>query len=105
MKFDAAAETYEIEGVMGLDRSSTYIVELGGPPYSAEIVLADFGGLNSFSINGYGESLSTGRVVIRSGTEFRTIFVGSVADVVETGNKTTPNTELDLGGGVTAALK
>lgn len=105
MQFDAVAETYEIEGTTGLDRSATYVVELAATPYNSEIVLADFGGGSTLSFNGYGESVSTGRVVIRAGSEYRTIFVASVDEAVEPGNRSTPQTTQDLGGGVTAALK
>jgi prepilin-type N-terminal cleavage/methylation domain-containing protein len=105
MAFDASTESYTINGATGLDRSSTYVVELDEPPYDAEIVLADFGGATTLSIDGYGVCAATGRVVIRSGSEYRTVFVGTVAEAVEEGNKATPTTMQDLGGGVSAALK
>lgn len=103
--FDTVTDAYRINGELGLNRSANYQVELSRPPYQAEIVAVDFGGDALLSIDGYGSTTDTGRVVIRAGSEYRTVFVGAATQRVETGNKTTPADQIDIGGGQMADLK
>lgn len=69
VRFDTAAQTYELPGLDdALDRSAGYVVFLGREPYGAELVSADFGGNKEVIFDGYGRADSDGEVVVRVGT-------------------------------------
>jgi len=74
--FDLAANQLRIAGLPDLDRhSSDYTVRLGGAPYQAKIVSADFGGDSTIVFNGYGIPDSGGSVVVEVGDVQRTVVV------------------------------
>lgn len=74
--FDVAADSYVLSGVRHLDRSgSEYTVKLSAEPYSAVLVVVDFGGDAEIVFDGYGVPDSGGSVVVQVGAHQRTISV------------------------------
>lgn len=96
--FDELTEAYSIAGERGLDLSSSYSVDLKSPPYNADIVLVDFAGNDHLTIDGFGTVSDTGRIVLRAGEHYRTLFVGTASESVEDGNQSVAD-DIDIGGG------
>jgi prepilin-type N-terminal cleavage/methylation domain-containing protein len=82
--FDPAAESYRLLGYGDLDRpGSEYAVDLSEEPYLTGIVSADFGGNLHVIFDGYGLPDNGGTVVLRIGSEVRTVTLDA-----ETGEAT-----------------
>lgn len=83
--FDAAADSYELDGVDDIDhRSQRYIVSFAAEGYPVDLTSADFGGAATLTFNHYGEAQAAGTVQVRSGDHVRTVTV-SLPNVVTMG--------------------
>ena len=72
--FTLATSQYQMPGVPDLKNSGgTYTVLLGGAPYQATLVSADFGGTAQVTFDGYGVPNSGGTLVVKAGGFQRTI--------------------------------
>lgn len=105
IEFNVSTDVYQIAGEQGLDRSSNYVVDLTDAPYNADITLVDFDSNDSLTIDGFGAVSITGRIVVRAGSEYRTIFVGAASATVENGVRTITLDPLDIGGGNLVSFK
>lgn len=103
--FNETTDIYSITGEKGLDMDANYVVDLSSGPYNADIVLVDFAGNDYLTVDGYGAVLDTGRIVIRAGDQYRTLFVGTASENVEDGNQSIAQDLLDIGGGDLVPLK
>jgi Tfp pilus assembly protein FimT len=74
-------QTYTMSaGVAGLNSSTgLYAVDLSAAPYSLNNVVADFGGTNSVSFNGYGTPTSGGTVVLTGPKHQCTVTVNATS--------------------------
>ena len=81
VSFDAAADSYQLAGMMDPVRPSLpYVVSLGDEPYGATIVSVDFGGETQVTFDAYGLPVGekgSGGVVVQVGGEARKIVVDS----------------------------
>jgi len=74
--FSVSANNYQMPDLPGLDGASgSYIVELRGLPYEADLISADFGGDQQVIFSGWGIPDSGGSVVLTVGSEQRTVVV------------------------------
>jgi prepilin-type N-terminal cleavage/methylation domain-containing protein len=72
--FNVASSQYQMPGVPDLKHSTaTYTVLLGGEPYKATIVSADFAGATQVTFDGYGVPNCGGTVVLLAGGFQRTV--------------------------------
>ena len=103
--FDTTTDTYTVSAERGLDDSSTFEVDLSRPPYDCDLVIANFGGTSSLTLDGFGSAPQTGRIVVRAGSVYRTIFVGTSDETIEAGNQASVTAPMELGGGATDILR
>ena len=74
--FNVASSQYQMPGVPDLKHSTaTYTVLLGGEPYKATLVSADFAGAPQVTFDGYGVPNCGGTVVVRAGGFQRTVVL------------------------------
>ncbi len=75
--FDPSTEAYTLPQVRDLDHPSgtNYTVALSQPPLNVDLVAAWFGGDALLSFDMFGIPDSDGIVVIRSGQEYRAVFL------------------------------
>jgi prepilin-type N-terminal cleavage/methylation domain-containing protein len=72
--FNVASSQYQMPGVPDLKHSTaTYTVLLGGEPYKATLVSANFASTSQVTFDGYGVPNCGGTVVVRAGGFQRTI--------------------------------
>ena len=68
--FDKSLDTYGFNSLLDPDHPSRkYGVDLGNAPYNADLISADFGGNPSVTFNGFGESATSGIVLLGVGGE------------------------------------
>jgi prepilin-type N-terminal cleavage/methylation domain-containing protein len=74
--FKTLQDRIEMESVQDLDDSSSaWVTDLGGRPFRADLVSADFSGIKKVVYDGYGQPDSGGFVVLAVGSETRTVVV------------------------------
>jgi prepilin-type N-terminal cleavage/methylation domain-containing protein len=79
-----SGSTYTVSGIKSLDlTSSTYTVDLTRTPYTLDSAIANFGGAQVLTFDGYGSPTSGGTVVLTAKAHHCTITVDGV-----TGNTT-----------------
>lgn len=86
VSFNVASDRYSLPGVENLDHPGTvYEVDLSGHPYTAQLVSAAFDDAADADVefNAYGVPDSAGTVVIRVGSEQRTVVVDPNSSVTE----------------------
>jgi type IV fimbrial biogenesis protein FimT len=72
--FNVAAGTYQMTGVLALDRRSTnYSVALGSDPYFVKLLSANFGGNSTVTFDAYGGADASGTVVLEAGGIQKTV--------------------------------
>jgi prepilin-type N-terminal cleavage/methylation domain-containing protein len=72
--FNVAAGTYQMAGVLTLDRRGTdYSVALGSDPYFVKLLSANFGGNPTVTFDAYGGADSSGTVVLEAGGTQKTV--------------------------------
>ena len=72
------SDTLNILGAASIDQPGQgYQTALSNRPYFADVFTADFGADHVVVFNGYGEPDTAGTVVIRSGTETRTVILNA----------------------------
>jgi len=78
MTFSTLSHSYFITGMADPDRvAATYTVKLADDPYGVSLVTADLGGDSVVTFDGHGSADSQGTIVIRLGTQIRTITFGT----------------------------
>ena len=66
-----ANSTYTVSGIKNLDQpSNTYTVNLLTSPYSLDSAVANFGGSQTLTFDGYGSPSSGGTVVVTAKASF-----------------------------------
>jgi len=86
VSFDVASHRYSLPGVENLDHPGTvYEVDLSLHPYTAQMVSAAFDNAGDADVefNAYGVPDSSGTIVIRVGSEQRTVVVDPNSSVTE----------------------
>ncbi len=78
MTFSTVSNSYFITGMADPDRvAATYAVKLADDPYGVSLVSVDLGGDGVVSFDGHGAADSDGTIVIRLGSQIRTITFGT----------------------------
>ncbi|MBL8876503.1 MAG: prepilin-type N-terminal cleavage/methylation domain-containing protein [Phycisphaerae bacterium] len=81
--FTPSTGTYSIVGyITGASRTSDYSVRLGQPPYSVTLQSASFGGMPDLRLGPFALPADGGSIVVRSGTETRTIAIDASSGAV-----------------------
>lgn len=78
LTFNTILHSYSVTGMADPDKpASTYTVKLNAEPYGVSLVSADLGGNAILVFDGHGTPDSDGTIVIRLGSEIRTITFGT----------------------------
>jgi len=76
MSFIPSTNSYSIVGlVTGSNRGADYTVKLSQPPYSVTLQSASFAGMNDLRFGGFGLPADGGTIVVRSGSDTRTVTI------------------------------
>jgi len=82
LSFAPSTHSYSIVGfVVGASRTGDYTVRLNQPPYSVTLQSASFGGMPDLKFGGFGLPADGGMVVVRGGTEARTVLIDATGAV------------------------
>ncbi|MGH7243447.1 MAG: pilus assembly FimT family protein [Phycisphaerales bacterium] len=80
LSFVPSSSSYSIVGYrVGTSRSSDYTVKLNQPPYSVTLESASFAGSKDLQFGGFGLPADGGVIVVRSGSNTRTITIDSAS--------------------------
>lgn len=83
ISFVPANNSYSIAGIVtGTSRGAVYSVRLDAPPYSVTLESASFAGGPELLFGGFGMPADGGTIVVRSGSETKTISVDSITGSV-----------------------
>lgn len=80
--FSPSTHSYSIIGyLVGTTRGNHYTVRLNQPPYSVTLQSANFGGMTDLKFGGFALPADGGNVVVRGGTETRTVLIDNTGAV------------------------
>jgi len=84
IQFRPAQDFYEIPQALALDDPGTsFLVKLNEPPYSVDLLSADFDGSANLDFDGYGDVQEPGIVILALGDEQRRVIVDGSGVTIE----------------------